>query len=107
MSATAYPLQWPEGWSRTPHHQRRTDYRFRSSGYATFSGEHAVARTLEQLRREFGLLDAGNMIVSTNLVPERWAPTGASSPRARRRPEVATAKKSLPLVAIGPGGKTI
>jgi hypothetical protein len=66
MSATAYPLQWTEGWPRTPYHQRQNDYRFRSSGYA-FSGrgELTVARTLKQLRHELGLLGAGSVIVST------------------------------------------
>ena len=88
MRTTAYPLQWPEGWLQTPHHQRQNDYRFRSSGYASIGGGLTVARALEHLRHEFGLLGAGSAIVSTNLVPER-SPTAASSSRVRRRPEVA------------------
>jgi hypothetical protein len=90
MSVTVYPAQWPEGWPRTPYHQRQNDYRFRSSGYA-FSGssELTVARALKQLRHEFGTLGAGTVIVPINLVPERWAPTGALQQRVRRRPEVA------------------
>jgi hypothetical protein len=72
MSAT-YPLQWPEAWPRMPHHQRQNYYRFRSSGYAGFSGELAVAPT-PRVRPVW----RRGVTVPTNLVPERWAPTGAS-----------------------------
>lgn len=29
MSATAYPLQWPDGWPRTPANQRTAGYQFK------------------------------------------------------------------------------
>jgi hypothetical protein len=80
MSATAYPLQWPEGWPRTPYHQRQNDYRFRSSGCA-FSGrgELTVARTLKELRRELRLLGAWNVIVSTLKDGRQLAPRNHAS----------------------------
>ena len=31
MSVEAYPLQWPDGWPRTPAHQRESDNRFGGS----------------------------------------------------------------------------
>jgi hypothetical protein len=65
MSANAYPLQWPEGWTRTPQHQQQSDSRFRGSVYSRT--ELTVARTLTQLRHELQLLGAKEIIVSTNL----------------------------------------
>ena len=61
----AYPLRWPQGWPRTPYHQRQSDNKFRGPIYG--GRELTVARTLGQLRHELELLRAKDIIVSSNL----------------------------------------
>jgi hypothetical protein len=64
----AYPLQWPEGWERTPAHQRedgrakfrRGDWR---SGYRYLTVSLAIGELIEELR----LMGATKLIVSSNI----------------------------------------
>jgi hypothetical protein len=59
MSATAYPLQWPEGWKRTPGHQRqRARYKL--------PNEVATRHLLDELRRLGAHRES--LVVSTNIV---------------------------------------
>lgn len=53
----AYPLEWPDGWPRTPYHKRKEGTRFRT----TFS------KAREDLFTELRRLGAQNVTLSTNL----------------------------------------
>lgn len=57
MTANAYPLQWPQGWDRTPKLRRNT--------YSPFNTTFARARQLliEELRK----LGATDIVISSNL----------------------------------------
>lgn len=58
MSSRAFPLQWPEGWPRTPGHKRgRSHYKVTPD------------RALNELMRGLKLLGAlrGSVVVSTNV----------------------------------------
>ena len=65
---SAYPLQWPDGWTRTPAHQRedgrhkfkRGDWR---GGYTHISMATASGEVLEELR----LLGASGVTISSNV----------------------------------------
>lgn len=65
---TAYPLAWPDGWPRTPMHQREDGrHRFtrpKSDGYGRKAWTFAEARDglVEELRK----LGARNPVLSTN-----------------------------------------
>lgn len=62
MSATSHPLQWPEGWPRTPAHKRETSHPFGGKVYGlTFD------RARQQLLEELGRLYARNIVLSTNV----------------------------------------
>lgn len=62
--ASAYPLAWPEGWPRTPPHQRQdSKHRFRRSGSASV-WTFAAAR--DALGAELDRLGAQGVILSTN-----------------------------------------
>lgn len=75
MTPNNYPLNWPEGWKRTPGHLQtrarfsKSEYVDRGSFNYTRRGDLTVSdarlRVLEALRK-FGVLD-GDAIVSTNL----------------------------------------
>lgn len=58
----AYPLQWPEGWPRTPYGARETDARFRGPTYGLTFG-----RARDQMLAELELLGAKNVVISSNL----------------------------------------
>lgn len=62
MSISAYPLQWPVGWPRTPWLRRQdSKYRFRRNGsFWTF----AAAR--DALGTELDRIGARNVVLSTN-----------------------------------------
>jgi len=57
----AYPLQWPEGWPRTPSYRRENDNRFGGRGGIT------VGRARDQLMDELRRLGATDIVVSTNV----------------------------------------
>src|SRR6516165_4174258 len=57
----AYPLQWPEGWPRTPSYRRESDNRFGGRGGVT------VGRARDQLMAELRRLGATDVVVSTNV----------------------------------------
>ena len=68
MTADAYPLAWPEGWPRTPDHQRQDGgARFRrgdwSGGYKQPSMHSACERLVAELHR----LGAEYITVSSNV----------------------------------------
>ena len=70
MSATAYPLQWPEGWSRTiPGYREDSRYRFKSG--SRMYGENVGPVTFEVARKklmdELDRLGAQHAVISTNL----------------------------------------
>ena len=44
IGAEAYPLQWPDGWPRTPSHRRESDNRFGISGGFTEEGRRVGRR---------------------------------------------------------------
>lgn len=58
--ATAYPLQWPEGWPRTPSYKR---------GQARYKVE--INHAVDELHRSLGLLGAlsGSIVLSSNVPP--------------------------------------
>jgi hypothetical protein len=66
VSAEAYPLQWPEGWPRTPEHKRESDQRFDSRIYGL-----TVARAFQQLTTELERLGATNIVISSNIPVRR------------------------------------
>jgi len=57
----AYPLQWPEGWPRTPSYRRESDNRFGGRAGVT------VGRARDQLMDELRRLGATDIVVSTNV----------------------------------------
>lgn len=57
MSAEAFPLQWPEGWPRTPHHKR---------GPSRF-GKNLGFNQIGKLQNELRLLGARNVVISSNV----------------------------------------
>jgi hypothetical protein len=70
----AYPLQWPEGWPRTPSDQRDRGYQFKQAGDPGSWGKKlvtfAVAR--DKLYGELERLGAKSVVVSTNHKPDKY-----------------------------------
>lgn len=54
---SAYPLQWPEGWPRTPRHERIVTTRFKGS----------FITNLGNILREVRMLGGTQPVISTNL----------------------------------------
>jgi hypothetical protein len=62
MSRQPFPLQWPDGWTRTPARDRtRSRFGHRSSGQVSFSG--ARQALLDELSR----LGAANVVITSDL----------------------------------------
>src|SRR5882672_8726768 len=59
----AFPLQWPQGWPRTPDYRRQSDRIFAGKIY----GAVTMARAGEQLRSELRMLGAASTVISTNV----------------------------------------
>lgn len=80
MAAEAYPLQWPEGWPRTPSHKR---------GASRF-GKNMGFNQIGKLQNELRLLGAQNTVISSN-VPLRndGLPYASESKRRYDDPGVA------------------
>jgi hypothetical protein len=57
MAAEAFPLQWPEGWSRTPS-QKRGQSRF---------GKNLGFNQITKLQNELRLLGAMHVVISSNV----------------------------------------
>lgn len=57
MTAQAFPLQWPEGWPRTPY-GRRGSSRF---------GKNLGFNEIKKLQSELRLLGARNVVISSNV----------------------------------------
>ncbi len=74
MSEQAFPLQWPQGWPRTPSGKQERGWQFKQSrtdgGYGKALVTFAKARDLlyEELKR----LGATNVVVSSNHKPDRY-----------------------------------
>jgi hypothetical protein len=90
-SVTAFPLAWPDGWPRTPLHERISGTQFkmlqrRHDQQVPVSFE--VARN--KLARELDLLGARNAVLSTN-IPLRLdgVPRASAEPDSRDDPGVA------------------
>lgn len=80
MTAQAYPLQWPEGWPRTPY-GRRTSSRF---------GKATGAKQIEKLQNELRLLGARNVVISSNMaVRQDGVPYASEMGRSHDDPGVA------------------
>jgi hypothetical protein len=57
-----FPLQWPDGWKRTPaDERRRSNFGYRSTGQVSFSG--ARQHLLDELAR----LGAANVVITSDL----------------------------------------
>ncbi|MBV6657001.1 MAG: J domain-containing protein [Devosiaceae bacterium] len=76
----AYPLQWPDGWPRTPEHKRQdSKYRFRRG--STWSGSFwTFSEARNALLEELDRLDARSAVLSTN-----YTLRNDGLPRADRR----------------------
>lgn len=81
MTVEAYPLQWPQGWPRTPSGQQQRGWQFKQTRYATpgqnwsgIAGRGLVtfAKARDQLYEELRKLGAGKVVVSTNHKPDRY-----------------------------------
>jgi hypothetical protein len=81
MTVEAYPLQWPQGWPRTPSGQQERGWQFKQTRYATpgqnWSG--AVGKSLvtfakarDQLYEELRKLGATRVVVATNHKPDKY-----------------------------------
>ncbi len=57
----AFPLTWPEGWPRTPALSRESDTRFGGKAGLT------MGRARDQLVAELQRLDAGGVVISSNV----------------------------------------
>lgn len=66
MSADAYPLQWPDGWPRTPQYKRESDRKFGGPVYGL-----TVGRARDQLVAELQRLKARNIVISSNIALRR------------------------------------
>lgn len=65
MSVSAYPLQWPEGWPRTPaHRQQDSKHRFKRTGRNQPFWTFAEARN--ELGNELDRMGARNVVLSSN-----------------------------------------
>jgi hypothetical protein len=65
MSVEAFPLQWPDGWPRTPYGRRESDRRFGGTSQIT------MGRARDQLLEELKRLRATNPIISSNIALRR------------------------------------
>jgi hypothetical protein len=66
MSEQTFPLQWPEGWKRTPTYNRKRGSQFGGAG-----GHPTFAKARERLADELRRLGAEHVVVSTNHKPDR------------------------------------
>lgn len=64
-SKTAYPLYWPDGWPRTPQHQRQESRFLRSSNFT--NRRHSIDEARRTLADELGRLNATDSLLSSNL----------------------------------------
>lgn len=79
---TAYPLQWPDGWPRTPKDQQDPGHRFGTmrtetvkrldgSSYTTSSKfDITFAKARDKLYAELERLGASNVVISSNHKPD-------------------------------------
>ena len=73
MSAEAYPLQWPEGWPRTPADKQVRGWQFKQLDYSTGRRTLATfARARDALLGELRRLGAGHIVISTNHPTDRY-----------------------------------
>jgi hypothetical protein len=63
---SAYPLQWPPGWPRTPATERSRGYQFKEAGGEYGKKFVTLDRARRLLREELALLGAADVVVSSN-----------------------------------------
>jgi hypothetical protein len=72
VSGTRYPLQWPDGWPRTPQHLRRFHhFSTGSRGRLAFTVADAVQRLRNEVRKLAGPVASTELVVSTNIPVKR------------------------------------
>lgn len=78
---SAYPLEWPAGWPRTPTHRRGDGSQFRRQTVSYRTGQPvrgwekvSLDRAHSMVKRELGTLKAKNVVISSN-----WPPRGSGS----------------------------
>lgn len=62
----AYPLQWPDGWPRTPSNKRK-EARFGTRGRAGYLQSLTIAEAIERLQRQLDHLNVRFPVISSNL----------------------------------------
>jgi len=65
-TATRFPLSWPDGWARTPRHQRRRAS-FGTKQRGDYKRQLTVSQALERLSAELARLGATSELLSSNL----------------------------------------
>lgn len=70
----AYPLQWPQGWPRTPAGAQERGTKFRTKDHSSTYGTRQVsfAESRDKLYGELERLGARSVIVSSNHKPDRY-----------------------------------
>lgn len=72
----AYPLQWPEGWPRTPLDQRDRGYQFKERIQSDKAWQQhklvSFPTARDKLYDELKRLGASHVVVSTNHQPDRY-----------------------------------
>lgn len=101
MTAEAYPLHWPDGWPRTPPHQRKDGGRFRSGSAHTYDAEAPGQKryvgmrpiTFDAARKlladELERLNATDIVLSTNVPLRMDGQPRANASRSMEDPGVA------------------
>lgn len=63
-----YPLQWPEGWPRTPSYRRKdSKYQFKKRGGQSGTRFWTLAEARDALAEELDKLGAKSAVISSNL----------------------------------------
>lgn len=92
MTATRFPLAWPEGWPRTPPAQRGRGERFKTmenrftdsgSGYWRAARPVSLEVARKKLFEELARLGAGAIVLSTNIPLRNDGMPRADAARAR------------------------
>ena len=66
MSVSAYPLQWPAGWPRTPAHKRQDSRNRWGKGEGRKRRPWTFGEARDELYNELERFGARNLVVSTN-----------------------------------------
>lgn len=66
MSVSAFPLQWPEGWPRTPEYKRKDSRNRWGKGEGNKRRPWTFGEARDELLNELDRYLAGNIVLSTN-----------------------------------------